>query len=88
MPSSKLGFIWPNGCRGEDFLEIDQSEKKNCLWRPCLLANQDEMSNRYRGSPIDVSYQVLVHLEKWFQRRGFLEINQSEGRIVCGGHVC
>jgi hypothetical protein len=24
----------------------------------------------------------------WFQRRRFLEIDQSETRIACGGHVC
>jgi hypothetical protein len=31
------------------------------------------MSNLYRGRPsIDASYQVLVHLAKWFQRRRFL----------------
>ena len=41
----------------------------------------------YRGPSIDVSYQVLVHLAKQFQRR-FLEIDQSETRIVCGSHVC
>ena len=26
------------------FLEIDQPETKNCLWRPCLLTDRDEMS--------------------------------------------
>jgi hypothetical protein len=36
------------------------------------------MSNLYRGPSIDASYQVSVHLVKWFQRRRFLEINQSE----------
>jgi hypothetical protein len=35
------------------------------------------------------SYQVSIHLAKRFQRRRiFLEINQSETRIACGGHVC
>jgi hypothetical protein len=50
---------------------------------------RDEMSNLYRGRPIDASYQVSVHLAKRFQSRveDFLEINQSETRIVCGGHV-
>jgi hypothetical protein len=48
----------------------------------------DEMSNRYRGSPIDASYKVLVHLAKQFQRRRFKKIDQSETRIACGGHVC
>ena len=50
--------------------------------------DQDEMSILYRGPPIDASYQVSVHLAKRFQRRSFLEINQLETRIVCGGHVC
>jgi hypothetical protein len=42
------------------------------------------MSNLYRELPIDASYQVSVHLAKWFQRKRFLEINQSETRIDCG----
>ena len=44
---------------------------KNCLWRPCLLANRNEMSNIYRGHSIDASYQVSVHLAWRFQRRNF-----------------
>ena len=43
----------------------------NCLWRPCLLMDRDEMSNLYREPSIDASYQVSVHLAKWFQRRRF-----------------
>jgi hypothetical protein len=31
---------------------------------------------------------VSVHLAKLFQSRRFLEIDQSETRIACGGHVC
>jgi hypothetical protein len=50
--------------------------------------DQNEMSNPYRGPSIDASYQVSVHLAKWFHRRRFLEIDQSETRIACGGHVC
>ena len=45
------------------------------------------MSNTYREPSIDASYQVSVHLAKQFQRRRFLEIDQSETRTVCGGHV-
>jgi hypothetical protein len=44
--------------------------------------------NLYRGPSKDVSYQVSVHLAQQFQRRRFLEIDQSETRIACGGHVC
>jgi hypothetical protein len=49
--------------------------------------DQDEMSNLYRGSSIDASYQVSVNLAEGFQRRRSLEIDQSETRIACGGHV-
>ena len=35
---------------------------KNCLWRPCLLMDRDEMSNLYRGPSIDAPYQVSLHL--------------------------
>jgi hypothetical protein len=39
---------------------------KSCLWRPCLLTDRDEMSILYRGSSIDASYQVSVHLAEGF----------------------
>jgi hypothetical protein len=42
------------------------------------------MSNLYRGPSRDASYQVSVHLAKQFQRRRFLEIDQSEAKIACG----
>ena len=54
---------------------------KNRLWWPCFLMDWDRMSNLYRGPSIDASYQVSDHLAMWFQRR-FLEIDQSETRIV------
>ena len=50
--------------------------------------DQNEMSNLYRGPSIDAAYHVSVHLAKLFQSRRFLEIDQSETRIACGGHVC
>jgi hypothetical protein len=53
-----------------------------------FLMDQDEMSILYRGPSIDASYQVSVRLAKLFQRRRFLEINQSETKIACGGRVC
>jgi hypothetical protein len=42
----------------------------------------DEISNIYRGPSMDASCQVSVHLALWFQRRRFLEIDQSETRIT------
>jgi hypothetical protein len=46
------------------------------------------MSILYRGPSKDVSYQVSVIWQSGFRGEDFLEINQSETRIVCGGHVC
>jgi uncharacterized protein YaaW (UPF0174 family) len=67
---------------------LTSPRSKNRLWQPCLLTDQDGMSIRYRGPSIDVSYQVSDQLTKRFQRRRLLEIDQSEIRIACGGHVC
>jgi hypothetical protein len=47
----------------------------------------DGMSNLYRGPSIDASYQVSVHLAMWFQRRSFLEIDQSETRKLGRKHL-
>ena len=71
----------------EKILKNRPIRNKNCLWRPCLLMDRDEISNLYRGPCIDASYQVSAHLAQRFQRR-FFKIGQSERRIVCGGHVC
>ena len=53
-----------------------------------FVMDRDGMSNLYRGPSIDASYQVSDHLAKRFQRKRFLEIDQSETRIVCCSHVC
>jgi hypothetical protein len=50
----------------------------NCSFRFDPLTNMAVIGN---------SYQVSDHLAMRFQRR-FLEIDQSETRIACGGHVC
>jgi hypothetical protein len=49
--------------------------------------NRNLVGSILGGHAIDASYQVSVHLAKRLQRRRFLEINQSETRIVCDGHV-
>ena len=53
------------------FFRNQPFRNKNCLWRPCLLMDRDEMSNLYRGPSIDASYQISVQLGKRFQRRRF-----------------
>jgi hypothetical protein len=51
------------------FFRNQPIRNKNCLWRPCLLTDRDEMSNRNTGLSIDGSYQVSIYLAKRFQRR-------------------
>ena len=88
MLPTKFLFIWPCSFRGEDFFRNQPIRNKNGLWWPCLLTDRDEMSNLYKRPSLDASFQGSVHLAKRFQRRRFLEINPSETRIACGGHVC
>ena len=71
------------------FFRNQPIRNKNDLWWPSLLTDRDEMSNLYREPSKDVSYQVLIHLARRFQRRRFfLAINQSETRMTCGSQVC
>jgi hypothetical protein len=70
------------------FFRNQPIRNKNGLWWPCLLTDQDKMTNLNRGASIDASYQVSVHLTKRFQRRKFKKIGQSETRIAYGGLVC
>jgi hypothetical protein len=53
-----------------------------------FVNDRDKMSNPYKEPSIDASYQVSVHLAKRFRGEDFLEIIQSETRIVYGGHIC
>jgi hypothetical protein len=65
----KFQFIWLSGFREEELKKNQPIRNKSRLWRPYLSTDRDEMSNLYRGPSIDASYQVSVHLAKWFQRR-------------------
>jgi hypothetical protein len=51
-----------------------QIRKKNCLRRPCLLTDRNEMCNLYKGPSIDAFCQELIHFSKRFQRRIYLKI--------------
>jgi hypothetical protein len=89
MLSTTFQFIWSNGFRGEESKKsANQKQESPVVAMFVNGSGQNEYRNLYRGPSIDASYQVSDHLNKRFQRRRFLEINQSETRIACGGHVC
>jgi hypothetical protein len=121
-------FQWKNCFRNRPI------RNKNCLWWPCLLTDQNGMSNSHRcflprnmattgdscfwladfldSSPLKPFSQMNRNLvgsiygkssvfDCWFRPDPltkmattnnfcliFLEIDQSETRIDCGGHVC
>jgi hypothetical protein len=73
-------------------MKLGEKHLWKVLYRICSFCfdplTKNGMSNSHRGTSIDASYHVSVHFAKLFQRRRFLEIDQSETRIACGGHVC
>ena len=85
MLPTKFRFIWQSGFR-EDFLEINQSETS--------IAFCGHVCQR-----IGIKWAIFIEdlsrmlpTKFWFiwpsgYREDFLEINQSETKIVCGGHV-
>jgi hypothetical protein len=54
---------------------------KNCLWWPFLLTNRDKMDTLYRGSSIHTSYQVSVHLAKWFQEKNWKKLTNQKQEL-------
>ena len=63
-------------------------------WRPSWISDKKKKPESvsltfhsvYTEPSIGASHQVSVHLAKQLQRR-FLEIDQSETRMACGGLV-
>ena len=87
MLPTKFRFIWPNGFTGEESKK-SPNQKQESPVAAKFVNGSGRMSKFFKGPSIDASYQVSDHLKKWFQRRRFLEIDQSDTRIACGGHVC
>ena len=89
MLSTKFRFIWQGGFRGEDFLEINQSETRIAFWQPCLSTDQNKMCNLYKGPVIDASYQVSVHLAEGFQRRRLKweKLTEDGRQVMAKAHI-
>ena len=69
MLPTKYQFILPSGFRGNYFFINQPGRNKTCLWRPDLLTERDELSNRYKEPTINVSFLVSLQLAKWLQRK-------------------
>ena len=71
------------------FLKNRPIRNKNCLWWSCLLTHRDAMCYLYRGPSIDASYQVSVHLAKWFQRSRLTceELTDDGCQVMAKPHI-
>jgi hypothetical protein len=87
MFPTKFRFIRQSGFREEDFLEINQSET--------IIAFGGHVCQRI-GTKLAIfikDFPRMLPTKCWFiwpsgyRGEDFLEINQSETRIVCGGHL-
>ena len=87
MLTTEFRFIGPSGFR-RTFFRNQPIRNKNCLWRPCLITDQDEMSKIYRGPAIVLPTKFWFIWPSGFREEDFLEINQTETRIAYGGHIC
>ena len=67
--SYKVWFHLAKRFQRRRFLKIQPIRIKNCLWRPCLLSDRDEMNKLQKGPYIDASCQVWFQLAQQFQRR-------------------
>ena len=88
MHPTKFRFIWQSGFREEDFLEINQSEIRIV----CGGHVVKRIGNKWAASIEDLPRMFPTKFRfiwpSGFRGEDFLEINQSETRIACGGHVC
>ena len=86
MLPTKFLFIWQSGFRGEDLKK--SANQKQELPVAAIFVNG---SVRNEQSLEDLPWMLPTKFQFIWEsgfREDFLEINQSETRIACGGHVC
>ena len=84
---TKFRFIWPSGFRGNNFLDINQSETIiACGGHVCK-----GIRTKWAIFIEDLGMFPIKFRFIWpssYRGEDSLEINQSETRIACGDHVC
>ena len=85
-PAMSPYFGYTLGCPSTE--EADQLQRYTITRGSVGWACVAHLSFCFEETSIGAFHQISIHLAKQFQSRRFLEINQSETRIACGGHVC
>ena len=88
MLPTKFRFIWQSGFREEDFLEINQSETRIAFGGHVCQRIGIKLAIFIKDFPRMLPTKFRFIWPSGFRGDDFLEINQSETRIACGGHVC
>ena len=88
MLPTKFWFIWSKSFRREHFLEINQAETRiACGGHACLrIATRWAIFIEVLPRMLPMKFRLIR--QRGFRGEDFLEINQSEAKIACGGHVC
>jgi hypothetical protein len=88
MLPTKFWFTWPSGFKGDDFLEIHQSETRIACGGHVCQRTGTKLAIFIEDLPRMLPTKFRFIWPNGFRGEDFLEINQSETRIACGGHVC
>ena len=84
----KFGSIWPCGFRGEDFLNIGQSETRIARGGHICSPIRTKWLNFIKDLQWMIPAKIGSILPCSFSGEDFWNIGQSETRIACGGHIC
>ena len=87
MLPTKFRFIWPRGFREDDFLEINQSETRIAFGGYVCQRIGTKLAIFIKDFPRMLPTKFRFIWPRGFREDDFLEINKSETRIACGGHV-
>jgi hypothetical protein len=87
MLPTKFRFIWPTSFRGEELLNIDQSETRIACGSYVSSRIGTKRAIFIKNLPRMLSTKFQFIWTRSF-REAFLENNQPEITTACGGHVC